>query len=212
MFNGLIEAVGAVTELVPIPAGFRIRVATPLAVELGLGESIAVNGVCLTVIETDVEAFHSEISPETARVTALDELARGKVVNLERSMRADARVGGHFVQGHVDATGCIEAIRNEADFHRITLSYPPALVRYLVGKGSVAVDGISLTVAELSGARFDVQIVPFTWEHTNLSHSTVGGTVNLECDIIGKYIIRSLDVGERSFVWPHDALPEDQNG
>jgi riboflavin synthase len=212
MFNGLIETVGEVGELVPIPAGFRIRVATPLAAKLGLGESIAVNGVCLTVIGTDAEAFHAEISPETARVTSLGELAPGTVVNLERPMRADARVGGHFVQGHVDATGRIEEIQHEAEFHRVTVSYPPALVRYLVRKGSIAVDGISLTIAELSDARFDIQIVPFTWEHTNLSHATVGGAVNLECDIIGKYVVRSLDAGEHTFARSDETLPEDQNG
>ena len=165
-----------------------------------------------TAIEAEAEAFHAEISPETARVTGLGDLARGTVVNLERSMRADARVGGHFVQGHVDATGRIEEIRHEAEFHRVTLSYPPVLERYLVRKGSVAVDGISLTVAELTDARFDIQIVPFTWAHTNLSHATVGGVVNLECDIIGKYVVRSLDVGEHTFARPDTTLPEDQNG
>ena len=103
-------------------------------------------------------------------------------------MRADARVGGHFVQGHVDATGRIDEIRHEADFHRVELTFPASLAPYLVRKGSVAVDGISLTVAGLSDTRFDVQIVPFTWDHTNLSKVTTGAVVNLECDIIGKYV------------------------
>jgi riboflavin synthase len=194
MFNGLIETMGEVAELKALPAGFRIRVATSLAAELELGESIAVNGVCLTVIHTDRDAFHAEISPETARVTGLGALQRGWVVNLERSMRADARVGGHFVQGHVDATGRIEEIRHEAGFRRVTVTFPSSLAPYLVRKGSVAVDGISLTVAGLSDTWFDAQIIPFTWEHTNLSRATTGAVVNLECDIIGKYVVRAMAV------------------
>ena len=194
MFNGLIETLGEVAELKAIPAGFRIRVATSLAGELDLGESIAVNGVCLTVIHTDGDAFHAEISPETARVTALGTLQRGWVVNLERSMRADARVGGHFIQGHVDATGRIEGIRHEAEFHWVTVTFPSALAPYLVPKGSVAVDGISLTVAGLSDTWFTVQIVPFTWNHTNLRRATTDAVVNLECDIIGKYVVRAMAV------------------
>ena len=194
MFNGLIEALGEVAELQAVPAGFRIRVVTALAAELVLGESIAVNGVCLTVMHTDGDRFSADISPETARVTGLGALQRGGAVNLERSMRADARVGGHFVQGHVDATGRIEAIRHEAEFHWVTVSFPSSLAPYLVPKGSVAVDGISLTVAGLSETWFDAQIIPFTWEHTNLSRATTGGVVNLECDIIGKYVVRAMAV------------------
>ena len=218
MFNGLIESCGTVVELRPVPAGFRIRVATPLAAELGLGESIAVNGVCLTVVQTEAQTdvrtetggtFHADISPETARVTGLGTLGAGSVVNLERSMRADARVGGHFVQGHVDATGRIETMRHEAEYHWVTVSFPPPLAPLLVRKGSVAVDGISLTVAGLDNARLVVQIVPFTWEHTNLSHLDVGATVNLECDIIGKYVIRALEVGE--FARPRFEV-EEQDG
>ena len=196
MFNGLIEALGEVAELTPIPAGLRICVCTPLASELSLGESIAVNGVCLTAIQMDEAAFHAEISPETTRVTSLGLLQPGGVVNLERSMRADTRVGGHFVQGHVDGTGRIAGIRHETDFHRVSVSFPPMLARYLVQKGAVAVDGISLTVAGLRDTRFDVQIVPFTWEHTTLGQGAVGTVVNLECDIIGKYVVRAVEVGE----------------
>ena len=200
MFNGLIEARGAVSELTPIPDGFRVMVTTPLAADLALGESIAVNGVCLTVVEADSERFAAEISPETLRVTTLGIVQVGHSVNLERSMRADARIGGHFVQGHVDAVGQVNAIDHESDFHRVTVTFPPELAPYLVNKGSVAVDGISLTVAALEKGKFVVQIVPFTWEHTNLSNKTVGETVNLECDIIGKYVARAMAIGE--FVSP----------
>ncbi len=209
MFNGLIETRGDVSELRPIPAGFRIGVATPLAADLTLGESIAVNGVCLTVVEADAQGFQAEISPETVRVTALGRLQAGQVVNLERSMRADTRVGGHFVQGHVDAIGQIAAIRHEAGFHWVTVTFPPTLAAYLVPKGSIAVDGISLTVAGLSEDRFVVQIVPVTWEHTNLSAAVVGAPVNLECDIIGKYVVRALQVGEYS---ASARAPEEQDG
>ena len=209
MFNGLIEARGEVSELRPIPAGFRIGVATPLAAGLTLGESIAVNGVCLTVVEADTQRFQAEISPETVRVTALGGLKAGQVVNLERSMRADTRVGGHFVQGHVDAIGEIAAIRRDAGFHWVTVIFPQALAAYLVPKGSVAVDGISLTVAGLSEDRFVVQIVPFTWEHTNLSAAVVGMPVNLECDIIGKYVVRALQIGEYAAI---EREPEEQDG
>jgi len=195
MFNGLVEAVGEVAAVTPIPAGIRFRVATALAGELLLGESVAVNGVCLTVVATDLTAFHADVSPETTRVTSLGALTAGDVVNLERSMRADTRVGGHFVQGHVDDTGRVTGIRHEADFHWVTVAFPSSLSPYLVRKGSVAVDGISLTVAELRDAEFDVQIVPFTWAHTNLHCAQEDTVINLECDIIGKYVVRALAVG-----------------
>lgn len=196
MFNGLIEATGEVAELTRIPEGLRLGVRTPVARELVLGESIAVNGVCLTVVRADGASFAAEVSPETMRVTNLGGLAMRDAVNLERSMRADARVGGHFVQGHVDGTGRIEGIRHEAEFHWVSVSFPAAMAPFLVRKGSIAVDGISLTVAELRAAGFDVQIVPYTWEHTNLGRARAGAVVNLECDIIGKYVVRALEVGE----------------
>ena len=211
MFNGLIEGVGEVLGLDEIPKGWRVAVGTDVASELELGESIAVNGVCLTVIETTAGRFNAEVSPETARVTSLGKLAVGGIVNLERSMRADTRVGGHFVQGHVDATGIIEGIAHEAEFHRVAVGFPAKLAGLFVMRGSIAVDGISLTVASLERSRFEVQIIPFTWAHTNLSRSRVGDVVNLECDIIGKYVLRALEFGE--FRLPDSAASsEDQHG
>jgi riboflavin synthase len=121
----------------------------------------------------------------------------GAKVNLERPLRADGRIGGHFVQGHVDATGTIEEIREEGDAFWVTVLYPSTMAPLLVRKGSVAVDGISLTVAGVDGQRFDVQIIPFTWRHTNLQHAKAGDTVNLEFDILGKYVARAMDVGAR---------------
>ena len=193
MFSGLIERVGEVEGVETMPAGVRLRVATGLATELSLGDSVAVNGVCLTVARLHDAGFEAEVSPETARVTTLGRAVSGGVVNLERPLRANARLGGHFVLGHVDGIGEIYAITKQLDFYRLTLRYPPAMGVYLVPKGSIAVDGISLTVAQVEPGRFDVQIVPYTWEHTNLHAVRADDSVNLECDIIGKYVVRALD-------------------
>jgi riboflavin synthase len=194
MFTGLIEAVGKIAGQTAAGAGFRLLVTTELAPNLRPGDSVSVNGVCLTVVVTNGEIVQADVGPETAKVTTLGKLKRGDVVNLERPLRADSRLGGHFVQGHVDATGIVEQIRPEADCHRLTLSFPPELASYIVRKGSIAVDGISLTVAELGLSRLDVQIVPFTWEHTNLRTLAVGDRVNLECDVLGKYVARIAEL------------------
>ena len=193
MFSGLVEATGEVAELKSIPAGLRIRVLTELAPGLAPGDSVAVNGVCLTVVLNDAAEFHAEVSPETARVTTLGGLSPGSLVNLERPLRADDRFGGHFVLGHVDEIGHVDEVRQEADFYWVTFRYPSALAPYIVRKGSIAVDGISLTAAGLSPQRFDVQIVPYTWQHTNLHAVTVDDPVNLECDIIGKYVVKAVE-------------------
>ncbi|HTM03218.1 MAG TPA: riboflavin synthase [Vicinamibacterales bacterium] len=191
MFTGLIEAVGRVADVATAPAGVKLRIATLLAADLQPGESVAVNGVCLTVTAAG-GAMHADIGPETARVTTLGSLRGEEPVNLERSMRADSRFGGHFVQGHVDAVGQIENVRQEGDAHWLTVRYPDLMAPYLVPKGSIAVDGISLTVAALRDGTFDVMIIPFTWEHTNLSARRVGDRVNLEGDMLGKYVARAL--------------------
>lgn len=193
MFTGLIEHVGEVAEVKPTPSGFRLRVTTALAAELTPGDSLAVNGVCLTVVSADAEGVHADVSPETARITGLGSVRRGLAVNLERPLRADARVGGHFVQGHVDATGTVDEIRQEGDSYWMTVKYPAALAPLIVRKGSIAVNGISLTVAGVDDQRFDVQVIPFTWEHTNFRKARVGDTVNIECDILGKYVARALE-------------------
>ena len=194
MFTGLIEAVGEVVECKGTTAGMRLRVRTALASHVAPGESVCVNGVCLTVTVAEKGEVHADIGPETARITTLGTLHRGQPVNLERAMRADSRVGGHFVQGHVDGTGTIEEIRNEVESHWLTISFAPSLAPYLIRKGSVAVDGISLTVAGLGDSRFDVMIIPFTWEHTNLRALKAHDRVNVECDMIGKYVARSLEL------------------
>jgi riboflavin synthase len=193
MFTGLIEAVGEIAEVKPTPGGYRLRVTTALAPELQPGDSLAVDGVCLTVISADADGIHADVSPETARVTALGAAARGARVNLERPLRADGRIGGHFVQGHVDGTGTIEEVRQDGDAYWVTVMFPPAMAPFVVRKGSIAVNGISLTIAGADEKRFDVQIIPFTWTHTNLQHSRPGDTVNIECDILGKYVVHALD-------------------
>jgi len=192
MFTGLIEAMGEVLTFEQVPGGARLVLATPLGAEFGVGESVAVNGVCLTVVEQNDHAAAFDLGPETARVTALGTLAPGAAVNLERAVRADARLGGHFVLGHVDGVGAITDVRPEADFTWVTVNYPPELASGLVLKGSVAVDGISLTVARLTDEQFDVQIVPHTATHTTMRRWRSGTVVNLECDVIGKYVARAV--------------------
>jgi riboflavin synthase len=194
MFTGLVEAVGEMIERKPTSGGFRLRIATALAPELAPGDSIAVNGVCLTVILAQHDEIHADIGPETVRVTTLGSLARGAVLNLERPLRADSRFGGHFVQGHVDAIGHVEEIRNDAEFHWLTVSFAPQLAPYIVQKGSIAVDGISLTVAGLGVDRFDIMVVPYTMTHTNLGRIGVRERVNLECDMVGKYVVRAAEL------------------
>ena len=193
MFTGLIEAVGTVAEIRTLPAGLRLRISTDLAGELRIGDSLAVNGVCLTSVLVDAQEFHADVSPETVRVTSLGALSVGASVNLERPLLSTSRLGGHFVQGHVDAVGTIEEIRRDIEFWWVTVRHPDEIGRYIVRKGSIAVDGISLTVAGLGADRFDVQIVPFTWEHTHLHTRSINDPVNLECDIIGKYVARAVE-------------------
>jgi riboflavin synthase len=194
MFTGIVETLGEVAEVKPTPAGFRLRLATELSAELKPGDSVAVNGVCLTVVSADADGVHMDVSPETIRVSALGSLKRGMAVNLERSLRANGRIDGHFVQGHVDATGSIEEVRQEGDSWWVTVKFPPSLAAQIVRKGSIAVDGISLTVAGVDERVFDVQVIPYTWEHTNVKFAKVNDVVNLECDMLGKYVLRAMEL------------------
>ena len=193
MFTGLIEAVGYVADVTPAGSGFRIRIRTPLSGELRIGESLAVNGVCLTVTAADGGAVDADIGPETVRVTTLGQLKPEHPVNLERSMPANGRFGGHIVQGHVDAVGGVEQIREDGDAHWLTVSFGDALAPYLIEKGSIAVDGVSLTIAALNDRTFDVMLVPHTWEQTTLRTLSAGDRVNLECDVVGKYVVRNVE-------------------
>ena len=194
MFTGLVEGVARVVECRPTSRGVRLRVGSPLAGELAPGDSLAVNGVCLTVILAAASEIHADVGPETMRVTTLGALAPGTLVNLERPVRPDGRFGGHFVQGHVDGIGHVEVLRADADFHWLTVSFPSALAPYLVLKGSIAVDGVSLTVARLGVDRFDAMVLPYTLEHTNIKAMRIHDRVNLECDMIGKYVARAVEL------------------
>ena len=194
MFTGLIEKTGEIAEVKPTMAGFRLRVSTSLSAELKPGDSVAVNGVCLTVVSADAGGFHADVSPETVRVSSLGTFRRGTLVNLERPLRADALIGGHFVQGHVDGTGAIEELRPDGESFWLTVQYPATLAPFIVRKGSIAIDGISLTIAGVGEKLFDVQIIPFTWKETNLRAAKAADVVNLECDILGKYVARFLEI------------------
>jgi riboflavin synthase len=194
MFTGLVEAVGELVERAATDGGYRLTISSPLARELAPGDSVAVNGVCLTVVRAERDEISAEVGPETVRVTTLGSLREGAPMNLERPLRADGRLGGHFVQGHVDAVGQIEAIRAEAEFHWLTVAFPRHLAPYMVPKGSIAVDGISLTIAGLDDDRFEIQIVPFTMQHTNLGRAEIRDRVNLECDMVGKYVVRQAEL------------------
>jgi riboflavin synthase len=194
MFTGLIEATGGLVERKTTPGGLQLWVESPLASELHEGDSLAVNGVCLTVVTSDAGRTQLDIGPETIRVTTLGSLPLATRVNLERPLRADGRFGGHFVQGHVDAIGRLEDRRAQAEFEWLTFSFSSELAPYIVRKGSIAVDGISLTVAALEADRFDVQVVPFTLEHTNLPGIRVRDGVNLECDLVAKYVVRAAEL------------------
>lgn len=194
MFTGLVETVAEIVESKPTSGGIRLRIGSSLASELTAGESLAVNGVCLTVIQAQDAEIHADVGPETLRVTTLGTLTRGALVNLERPLRADSRFGGHFVQGHVDAIGYVEELRADADFHWLTVTFPSGLAPYIVPKGSIAIDGISLTVAGLGKDRVDVMVLPYTLQHTNVRAMKARDRVNLECDMIGKYVVRAAEL------------------
>ncbi len=194
MFTGLVEGVGELIERKTTSGGFRLRIGSPLAPELAPGDSLAVNGVCLTVILAEKNEIHADVGPETVRVTTLGWLPLGSTLNLERPLRADSRFGGHFVQGHVDAIGHVEELRRESDFHWLTVSFPSNLAPFIVHKGSIAIDGISLTVAGLGADRIDIMVVPYTMAHTNLGRVKIRDRVNIECDMVGKYVVRAAEL------------------
>jgi riboflavin synthase len=195
MFTGLIEATGTIDRATTAATGVQLRVATGLGAELSAGDSIAVNGVCLTVAVAADDGFDAIVSPETLRVTTLGAFRPGQIVNLERPLKADARIGGHFVLGHVDGVGRIQKIEADGDCYWLDVKTPAALAPLVILKGSITVDGISLTVAELLDDRVRIQIVPFTFAHTALKAARAGDSVNIEADVIGKYVARLMQTG-----------------
>jgi riboflavin synthase len=195
MFTGIIESVGEVVSLAQTAEGGRLSLKVPFAGELVVGESVAVNGCCLTVTEVVEGVAAFDLLGETLRVTNLGKLGAGGNVNLERAVRVGDRMSGHFVQGHVDCVSEIRAMEGRGDDHRVEVTLPTDFARYVVHKGSIAIDGISLTIAELGEDSFSVWIIPHTFEVTNLGGKAVGDAVNLEFDVIGKYAQRAREVG-----------------
>jgi riboflavin synthase len=194
VFTGIVEAVGRVAGLAPRGELVRIAIEAPgLREGVRVGDSIALNGVCLTVTGLTPPGFAFEAVKETLERSALGDLAEGARVNLERALRADGRLDGHFVQGHVDGTGTVRALERRGDDVRLRVDCGPEVAEYLVPKGSVAVDGVSLTVASARDTGFDVALVPHTLAHTTLGERRPGDRVNLEADVLGKYVKRFLE-------------------
>ena len=195
MFTGLVEETGIITTRREVTDGLRLVIRASLVLAaLRLGESIAVSGVCLTVVERDGDTFAVDCSPETLRRTTLGELGVGSPVHLERPLAADGRLGGHFVQGHVDGTGRVLWQRREGDSLLVAYSAPAGVAPYLVPKGSVTVDGVSLTVVDCSPTQFTVALIPHTLAVTRFDRLTTGDRVNLEADILAKYVAKALEV------------------
>jgi riboflavin synthase len=192
MFTGIIEHLGKMDSLVRSNEGARLRVnlaaAKPVAKELKIGSSIAVNGCCLTAVEIGKDFFAADLSAETLQRTSFDGQTKGRAVNLELPLAAGARLGGHFVQGHIDGVGHVEKLERQGDNWWLAVRLPDELQRYVARKGSLAVDGISLTVARRSGGIAELAIIPHTYAHTNLREMAVGDAVNIECDILAKYV------------------------
>jgi riboflavin synthase len=188
MFTGLVQGLGTVAAVEPTADGVRLAIATPLGRELAQGDSIAVNGVCLTAIEPSNGTFAADVMNESLRRSSLAEVGPGSEVNLELAMRAGDRLGGHIMQGHVDGVGTISAIAADGFARVVTVTAPAELLRYVVEKGSIAIDGVSLTVSAVDDETFSVSLIPETLEKTILGGAEVGKPVNLEVDVLAKYV------------------------
>jgi riboflavin synthase len=193
MFTGIVEELGSVTKLRREGDAARLTIGASAVLEgTVLGDSICVNGVCLTVVETGKKEFSADVASETLRVTNLGEMKTGARVNLERALQLSSRIGGHLVSGHVDAVGRVREKREEGNGWRIFFDAPDSVLRYVIRKGSIAIDGISLTVADVDKAGFSIAMIPHTAKLTTLGFKSAGNSVNLEADIIGKYVERLL--------------------
>jgi riboflavin synthase len=194
MFTGLVEEKGTLKEKIQTGEGFQFVIESNKIIEdLQIGSSVAVNGCCLTVVRIKDNTFAVDTIEETLNKTNLGMLRQGMKVNLERPLAADARLGGHFVLGHIDTTGKIEEIKELSNSHWVTISFPDNFKHYLIYVGSVAIDGVSMTVAELKGNTFSAGIIPHTWKETIFADKKIGDTVNLEFDVLGKYVERIMN-------------------
>ncbi len=192
MFTGLVEALGVVRSCRPAGAGMRLSIEAPLAAEVTLGESVAINGACLTVVSQEEDACSFDVGPETLARTNLGNLSSGDRVNLERSLRLSDRLGGHIVQGHVDGLGTVAHRIERGEWVDMHFGCPANLAAQMVPKGSVAVDGVSLTLVEVIADGFSVALIPHTLAHTTLGFKGPGATVNLETDLLAKYVWKCL--------------------
>jgi len=190
VFTGLIEDLGAVESVERTDDGARLRISSRLAGELALGDSIAVNGCCLTATAVYGDSFETEAMNQTLTVTALSDVDEGSRVNLELAMKAGDRLGGHIVQGHVDGVGTVAVVEDDGFARRVRVELPAQLLRYVVDKGSITLGGVSLTVAELGETWAEVSLIPETLERTNLGDLAPGSRLNVECDIVAKYVER----------------------
>ena len=188
MFTGLVADLGTIAEVHSTTDGVRLAIESPLAGDLREGDSVAVNGVCLTAVGLCGDRFGADVMHETLRRSSLAEVQTGTKVNLELPVKADDRLGGHIVQGHVDGVGAISEARDDGFARVVTIAAEPDLLRYVVEKGSIAVDGVSLTVARVGDESFDVSLIPETLQRTNLGAARPGTPVNLEVDILAKYV------------------------
>jgi riboflavin synthase len=192
MFTGLVQDIGSIESVEGGAEGARLRVATRLGPEIGLGDSVAVNGVCLTATEADASGFATEAMNQTLEVTVIGALEAGARVNLELATRADERLGGHIVQGHADGSGRVVEVTEDGFARRVRVEIPPELLRYVVDKGSLALNGVSLTVATLGEGWVEVSLIPETLERTNLGDAAPGDPLNVEVDVLAKYVERLL--------------------
>jgi riboflavin synthase len=190
VFTGLIADVGTVGSLNSDPEGTRFRISTDLGADVGPGDSVAVNGVCLTAVHADENGFETEAMNQTLGTTAIGDLTNGAKVNLELAMQVFDRLGGHIVQGHVDGVGEVASLEDDGFAKRLRVGLGPDLLRYVVEKGSVALDGVSLTVAELGDSWLEVSLIPETLERTTLGEAEPGRRINVECDVVAKYVER----------------------
>ncbi len=199
MFTGIVEEVGVTQHMTRIDGGWSLTVQSAQVLQdTRLGDSLAVNGTCLTVTALGPETFTAGIAPETLRRTNLGDLKPGDEVNLERPLRADGRIGGHFVQGHVDGTGMVRELKPEGDSLWVTVNAPPQILRHIVRKGFIAVDGVSLTVVDVDTQSFSFMLIDYTQKHTTLSQRPPGSLVNLEVDILAKYVEKLLIGGNHA--------------